>query len=731
MTTATMPRPPAPSRQPAPGVGQATVTIDPIKLLKKHKWVWAGAAVLGVGLGIGAHFLLLKIFPIYSAQVLWECYTQEEEIGKLVSSGASREELDKFMATQAQLLASERVFDMTVTDPALERTAPNWRASFVDSKGNFNAGEAVRRLKWRVSAGIVGDSNLIRLSMWDTNKKEAAAIVRLVGDVYERSRQAAVTREAGKRRDLLKKAIDDTDRDIEAAQRQRNTLIGDSELDTLDAQSSKAQQTLRLLSEQWTQGRSAIEMYSNRLQQMQAQLESPTGPTYSDDLREEANNDPTILNLKYTINQLDGELKGLTGRGIGRGHTTFKTVESRLEGLRQSLDAEFEKTLRRVFDSRLEQLRMAIGSTTAQMQDVQAKLEEEARRASDLAKVREKVEDIKGEVARLNEVKSKFKSELASLLALSGLDTANRIRVVQDAQEPREVAFPKLFIMVPAGLILILGLAVGVVVFVEIVDQRVKGPSDIDMISRVRCLGLIPHAAEDPANPQRVETVFRDAPKGVLAESYRQARGAVLKRMNTAGRKSVVVLAGLPGSGATSAAVNLAFAAAASDLRVLLVDANFRRPALHRVLGLKDHPGLADILSGSSSLDSAVQQAGEPVIHVLTAGTSESRAYEKLGAEAMGRLIEQAEREYDLVVLDAPPAVVAEDGLALANRAGASLLVVRALGEKRGMVARLRNELAECRGEFLGVLINAARSSAGGYLRGNILATHRYSNGQE
>jgi Mrp family chromosome partitioning ATPase len=92
----------------------------------------------------------------------------------------------------------------------------------------------------------------------------------------------------------------------------------------------------------------------------------------------------------------------------------------------------------------------------------------------------------------------------------------------------------------------------------------------------------------------------------------------------------------------------------------------------------------------------------------------------------MSSLLAAASAKYDLVLIDTAPAIVAGDGLALSQRCDATLLVVRAFGEKRGLVARIRNELSESRGEFLGVLVNSVRASAGGYLRGNFRATQEY-----
>jgi capsular exopolysaccharide synthesis family protein len=198
--------------------------------------------------------------------------------------------------------------------------------------------------------------------------------------------------------------------------------------------------------------------------------------------------------------------------------------------------------------------------------------------------------------------------------------------------------------------------------------------------------------------------------------------------MQQGGYRTLAIMSGMPQSGATTVAVNLAYALAAAEHRVLLIDANLRRPGVHKVLGLQDAPGLADVLAGGVTLASAAQRTDAPLLSVLTAGSSDKRVYERLSSAAFSEVLAGATSEYDIVLLDVAPAMVAGDAIAVANRCDASLLVVRALGEKRGMVARIRNDLSEAKAEFLGVLVNAVRSSAGGYLKGNIMAAHAYQN---
>jgi capsular exopolysaccharide synthesis family protein len=185
-------------------------------------------------------------------------------------------------------------------------------------------------------------------------------------------------------------------------------------------------------------------------------------------------------------------------------------------------------------------------------------------------------------------------------------------------------------------------------------------------------------------------------------------------------------MSGLPGSGATTTVTNLGHAFAASDRKVLLIDANFRRPSLHRVLGLPEGPGLADALGEGRDFKPFVQASSTPNLDLLPVGSREHRVYERLSTQAMVDLLAKARALYDIVLVDAAPAIVAGDGLALAQKCDASILVVRALSEKRGMVARIKNELSESRAELLGIVVNGVRHAAGGYLTGNIKAAAAY-----
>src|SRR5690606_10328452 len=128
----------------------------------------------------------------------------------------------------------------------------------------------------------------------------------------------------------------------------------------------------------------------------------------------------------------------------------------------------------------------------------------------------------------------------SELDAITRLTSVIRIEVVQFETVPDVASFPKLYIMIPLGIILLTGLVTGTILVLEILDQRVKGPSDLPALGRIPVLGLVPDAAEDPSQPEHPESVFRDIPGSVMAEHYRQIRTRVAKAMVRGGHKTLL-----------------------------------------------------------------------------------------------------------------------------------------------------------------------------------------------
>lgn len=701
-------------------------TIDPLRLFRKYWVVLVVALFFGTVLGLGAHVALRATYPIYRAMVIFECKSPQLSPGE--TPRVDEDELVRFMTTQTAIMTSERVLQRATRDnqARFQQNAPTWSARFTRG-GQFAWQDAASELRDTVKARVVPGTNLVTLSLGWKIDREVAALVGLVREAYLLDLQTAGSQASSDQVRTLNRAISDLDNALREDQARRTKLLDDNRVDAIDTKLSEARMAIDLINKQLIETRYQLDALRVQIAEREQDRLSQAGTDhYPDSLRAQIETNRTILVLRSQLNDQESGLLAMKQAGFGPRHRDRQQLEASIAATKQKLAMEQERQLREAFDAMLDGMRLTRAQWEAQERELITRLTEYQDRLITLTNVETQIQDIQDRMKVNLATKATYEARLKELEVVRRLADADRVLVLQMEQVPTEVAFPKWYFLTPAGIVLVVGLVTGMILLREILDQRVKGPSDIALIPRTRVVSIVPHAAETPNGKTPIETVFRDDPRGVLAESFRHTRSVLLQRMGQAGHKSLLVVAASPGSGATTIVANLGMAFASADTRVLVIDANFRRPRLHTIFKVAEGPGLGDVLKGDVDLARALQTGGIEGLGVLTAGTPSIRRAESLASEKMGAILAQATSQFDYVILDVAPAVVSGDAAALANRCDATVLIARAYNEKRGLIARLRGELSEQRGEFLGVMVNAVRSSAGGYLRRNIIATHDY-----
>jgi succinoglycan biosynthesis transport protein ExoP len=727
-TMPAMARPQAsPNRHAAHSAPAAVTTLDPVKLFRKYKWVLAIAAVMGIVLGVVAHYAWMNLYPFWRAEAIFQVFSVQSDPTQAPDAGQVDDvALERFMQTQTRIMTSSVVLQKLAEDRRLQQEAPDWSSKFIEN-GVLNVAEAQQYLKDTVSARMIPQTRFIQMSISGKYRNDVTALVKLWRENYETELRRQVQESSSSQRDAVIRSIDEFTKQVNEDQARRAKLLSDKNVDVINKQNIDTQNQLTVLNQQVVGVRLDLEALRTRLNAYEAQIANPAGIQHSETERDDVESLPEILNLKNVITTLTSERQAMLLKYTEQ-HRSVRELDVQLNGYKQSLEQKRAELLEQRFRAMVDSTRMSVAQLEAQELDLSERQRGLLERLKELTYTQTQLDDMDRSISLSIDNKSKLELRLRELNALQSLDSFMRVLVFQRETVPNEVDFPKLKIMLPAGLIVSMLLVSGILVARELLDTRIKGPSDVAMIPRARVVGLVPSASEDPSAPGAVETAFRDRPKGVIAESFRQVRSTLSKRMDLAAHKTLVVIAATPGSGATSIVANLALVGAAAGQRVLVIDANMRRPALHRIFGVNDGPGLADVITANAKLEGAVQRAGDDRLHVLSAGSREHRAGELLATEAMTVLVRQAREMYDLVLIDVAPALVSGDGMAVANRCDSSMLVVKAMSETRGMVARLINDLNDARAEMLGVLVNGVRASAGGYLASNIKATHDYHN---
>jgi len=289
-----------------------------------------------------------------------------------------------------------------------------------------------------------------------------------------------------------------------------------------------------------------------------------------------------------------------------------------------------------------------------------------------------------------------------------------KIESIQPPTPPSRPESPNLLRRIAGGAAL--GLLVGFAgaALRHALDTRVRSQSDLEAVTDVPVLGVIGH---DPEAGRRPLIVHAD-PRSPRAESFRSLRTNVqfldLDEMN----RSFTVTSAVPSEGKSTTAANLAIAMAENGARVVLVDADLRRPRLAQILELEGAAGLTDVLIGRAELDDVTVPWGAGGLSVLPAGGIPPNPSELLGSASMRALMHELEVTYDAVIVDAPPLLPVTDAAILARLTSGAILIAALGRTSRHQLRAAFDALAGTGSRAFGVVLTMVRSkgaSADGY----------------
>ncbi|WP_317229095.1 polysaccharide biosynthesis tyrosine autokinase [Clavibacter sp. MX14-G9D] len=310
------------------------------------------------------------------------------------------------------------------------------------------------------------------------------------------------------------------------------------------------------------------------------------------------------------------------------------------------------------------------------------------------------------QAARLSDAVSDSLADVAGELApeSAGGDPSIALTTVAEAQVPRNPISPNTRLIALTGILA--GLALGVVYALarQILDTRIRTERDVERVTEAPVIGSVER--RDRADG----VTLLAAPHSAAAEGYRRIRTNLEFADVDTPIRSIAVTSALPGEGKTTTAVNLALALGEHSDRVLLVDADLRRPTVADQTGLEGVVGLTTVLVGAASIEDAVQPWASGV-HVLTSGSVPPNPNQLLGSAAMASLMADLTARYEFVVLDSPPILPAADALTLAHLTDGALLVTRVRTTRRAQLAEAADALDGVNARTLGVVLTRVAPS--------------------
>lgn len=678
---------------------------DFLRILRKRIWLILLILAFFIGASVVATFLWLRMAPYYTAEAFVEVRPPKDTALSGYSRAVNQDMMERIMMTQASMVKSNNVLSEAVKSEKVTQT--NWFKQTPKT-------QVTQVLEEEVSVGPVPNSNLLRISMTGFDKKELPEIVTAVA---EAAVQWSRTQLAGTHT-----------RELSEMRTERTSLV--TRLDTL--RGTIREQRARAQAGNLDERRDSLLLELRNVIPMRADLtmQRDAAQAALDRVREDLDRgtleqspevmsrvemDPRIQSLRQALMDMETRRDTLL-RQFGRDHRQVQEMESSIEGIKQRIERVKAEIIEQEAGIIVSMRERELELITKQLLQVSKKFTEINSAMRDLQRNLDEIAALEQEAEGLEENIKRIDARMLELRLLE--QGAAPMFLVQSAVEPDRPSMPKWTIMVPLGVVLGLMFGVGLAVLLEFIDTSIRTPSDVGRRVDLPLLGMVPHADDIEEDLSDVRMALLSSPNSLMTEAFRQIRTNLLFSGPEEQRRSLLITSASPSDGRTTVAMNLAASIAHGGRRVLLIDANFRKPTLRSMFPQLPEGGLSSALVGQKGWREMVAEI-EPNLNVMAAGPLPPNPSELLGSDQMKSVLEEMTQEYDQVIFDGAPCLVVTDAVVLSSLVDSVILVVRAGANSYGIVQRARDTLRRVGCHILGAVLQGVRTTAGGYLRKN------------
>jgi polysaccharide biosynthesis transport protein len=427
--------------------------------------------------------------------------------------------------------------------------------------------------------------------------------------------------------------------------------------------------------------------------------------------------DPNSLLGKLRQQQVDlGTQLARDNTALGPSHPKVMVLRNQLAQVESSIVAETKNATERIHGEYLTALQRE--------KMLQAALEEQKKEANLLNESAIQYTILKREADSNRQLYDGLLRKLKEAGVSSGLRSSN-IRVLDVARVPARPSKPNILFNLGLAFLLSLVGGIGIAFVVDSLDNKIRDPDQVESLCFLPSLGMIPMMANGDlqhkkalvrANRMSLPAPQRVLPNAAALEAYRSLRTSILLSGMGARRKSILITSPLPGEGKSTTALNIAIVMAQKGERTLLIDADMRKPFIHRYVGIQSKIGLSTLLNGLNSAEQVITSWSEvPNLDIMPAGPTPPNPAELLTSPAMRSLLEYGAATYEHVILDSPPALTVTDAVVLSVLADAVLLVSRAGATPRTSLRRTHDLMINVNARVLGAIVNGFDSRGPGY----------------
>ncbi|NOZ02317.1 MAG: polysaccharide biosynthesis tyrosine autokinase [Deltaproteobacteria bacterium] len=569
-----------------------------------------------------------------------------------------------------------------------------------------------RTLQGHIFVEPVRDSTMIMVSVDDSNPQRAAELVNEVVFAYREQNIAyrrSVMREANSE---LKKMVEKYRIAKERADQKVLEFEKKHNVGSFDTRMSTIQERIRLFNNK--QGLLLVQKSELDSKRARAKKVAKAKDLFSIPLGDLLSSS-FVSNLKDRIVALKDQR---TSESVTYGdkHPRIKSLDIQISKL--------EDTLRKEVEARLAVVQGDYEEAANTLKQVNALLADANRDLSRMATLQVLYNTLAEHKKDATEVYDQVRNRYMET-SLSAQVETNNVRIQELARVPERPARPDMKLSLAVGGLLGLFMGIGLAFLVEMLDNTIKGPLDAESLLGAPCLGIIPTIpGSGRRDRKRVKgdgsVIDRDfyvlqKPKSAVAEALNTIRTNFLFVLPDRKVRTLLVSSPSPREGKSTVVINLGITLSRFGTRTCIVDADMRRPRLHKTFGLDVDRGLSTILVGDSNLDEAIQPTSVPNLDILPCGPPPPNPSDLLGLPSLAATLEGLKERYDTVILDSPPVIPVSDPRILCRLVDGMLLVVKVGRTTNDSLQVVRRELSAVSARVLGVLLNDLDVSRRGY----------------
>lgn len=709
-TTLATPPPPPPVHPTLPTKIHEPSLLDYWHVLVRRKWTIF--AFLLVTLTIVTVFSL-RMAPRYEAAGRIAVYRESQDnLGMKGSSGGavntSDVESSVLLETQVQILKSR----MLATDVARRILKPtntpitaNRSVGTVLAATSPDEGAMIGRLMSGLQINIVPRTQIIEIRYSDRDPKFAAEVVKAFTEMYIENNFRAKLQSMGQTTDWLTQQLSDLQLKAEISeeklvkyQREHGILGGDDKQNVITAR-------LEDLNKQLTAAES---------ERINKQVNYQNAAAGDNEAMSKMEGGTVLQRLRLQETDLRDKLK-VYSLQYGPSYPKVVETKSQLETVQTNIAAEERRVLGR--------LRTDFNVASQREKMLRESFDRQKGDANQLNESSIQFSLLKRDVDSNRQLYENLQQRLKEAGVVAGLKSSN-VNVIDAPIVPRFPSEPNIPRNLLLGLMVGLFGGVGLALLFELMDNTVVTPEDVQHLIQMPLLGIIPNTR--PVRPTLSKSLSQkrlsairplispEKPNSQISESFRALRTSLLLSSTTP--KIIVITSALPQEGKTTTCVNVAASLAQKGSKVLLVDADMRRPSVHKTVGCAAGGGLSTILTGMDRMEDVVAKVDAfPNVSFLFAGPVPPQPAELLDSENMRRHLADWSKEYDHVVIDTPPILTVTDAVLLSTMADCVVMVIRSGVTKKDAVKRARDLLVQVRAKMTGVVLNAVDTNSPDY----------------